>query len=131
MTNYLRFIERKLVKIIIVSFLGSILFTTGSMFFHKERRAFTTYGDYNEQQAKKQNLETGWYYGWPVAISLPSLGLISDKSVSNVIVGSVLANLFTLFLFLITSVPNIVFWGSILFLVVLLILTMKPARNMF
>ena len=102
MKNYFKFLEEKTIEIIIASFIVGALITLISTGFHKEKRALTTFGDYNEAQAVQMSLKTSWWYGWPVPISPPSLGLVPGETPASIIGDSIFANGFVLLIFFIS-----------------------------
>lgn len=100
--------------------LAAIVATIASTFFYCEQRAVTTMGDFSAQEAAKMGLSTQSYCGWPSIMFIWNPGFARYDGMID-LGATLFANLFSIALFIITLIPNIAFWGSIFFALIVFV----------
>lgn len=112
-------LKEKLTNILIFSLIGAILFTYASTFFYQKELALTTAGEFTKDEAVRMNLTTSIYRGWPSIIFWGGLELPKVSSVGE-LVGYIPAYLFYFVMIGLYLVPNLLFWGLVSFVLVII-----------
>jgi len=102
--------------VIKLTVIGAIVFTYLSTFFCQKEMAFTMMGDYIKEEAVRMGLETQIYKGWP---SLMPWQRFEIEKLDNPTF-FILYLWAYLFLIIIFSLPNLLFWGLASFVLMII-----------
>lgn len=126
MKNYFIYLKLHTKTIVISCLLGSFILTGISMLVHKEEGAYTFKQGYlNEIEAQRMQITVHEYYGWPSLIFPPKFGILQYENLTYFIFGNLVGNFIILLQFVLTLIPNVVFWGSISLLIIIFSLSFR------